>query len=270
MPQTSAIDPGPPGLRDAENFPVHVCIIAWPQTNRAAQGIAASLSAHADQLTVAYSTSDGEPLGGAGDWVQVPDTSFYGPKHEAGLRRHRGGVLLQIQADASCADWPALLARCRHVHRQHEVVGIWSADVTHSPYVTGDVVLMRTTDPHLHAVSLTDAIVWSLAPQVVSRLLMFDYQGNNYGWGIDVAAAAFGYSRGLVSVRDTSLHVHHPASRGYPAQAAHAQMREFLQQLSLPEAALARLLRDHHDLRARNRAPEVPRARPVQDERVAS
>lgn len=226
----------------AGSLPVHACIIGWPGANEAAAAIAAQLQGHAEQVTVVYSTRDGRALQGAGEWIRLDDDCFFGPKCAAALARHRDGVMLQIQADASCDDWPGLLARCREVHERLPEVGVWSAEVSYTPWPTPVGSLLATSDPFLTVVAATDGIVWSLAPPIVERLQALDGRGNNLGWGFDVAAIAHAFSRGMVAVRDARVFVRHPHSRSYSTAEAERQMHAFLQQCTMQEKALISMM----------------------------
>jgi hypothetical protein len=222
---------------------LHANIISWSTRNEEAQQIAASLVGHADQLTVVYSTRTGEPLSGAGDWVQVPDEDFYGRKHAVALRRHQGGIFLQIQADASCPNWPALLQRCRGIHAKIPLVGVWSAEVDNSGWDTEETGIGTAIDPLVTIVAATDAIVWSMAPVVADYARTLDFSDNNLGWGADWAAVCHAYCNGLFAVRDAATPVHHPPSRGYSGDAATQQMRQFISGLRAEERVMNGILR---------------------------
>jgi len=237
---------------------IHVNIISWSTRNEDAARIAARLVDHADQLSVIYSTKTGEPFRGAGDWVQVPDEDFYGRKHAVALRLHRGGIFLQIQADTHCPDWPALVKRCRTVHTQLPLVGVWSAEVDNSGYPTEETKVGSFADPLLTIVSGTDAIVWSMVPGIVNYVRSLDYADNNLGWGADWAALCHAYCHGMVAVRDAATPIHHPVSRGYSYQEAADQMRAFLARLRPEERVMHRVLHAYIQMqRVRNQAEQA-------------
>lgn len=221
---------------------LHVNIISWSTRNEDAQQIAASLVDHADQLTVVYSTRTGEPLSGAGDWVQVPDEDFYGRKHAVALQRHQGGLFLQIQADVTCANWPALVQRCRSIHARIPLVGVWSAEVDNSGFDTKDTGIGTAVDPLVTIVAATDAIVWSMAPAIVDYVRTLDFSDNNLGWGADWAAISHAYCHGLIAVRDAATPVHHPPSSGYSRDAAMEQMVPFITRLRAEERVMHAIL----------------------------
>ncbi|MCB7137050.1 hypothetical protein [Cellulosimicrobium marinum] len=223
-------------------------IIAWTGREAAARAIAAALEPAVRSVTVVYSNQDGEPWDGPGEWVEVPDEWFYGPKFAATLRLHGqrdpGAVMLQVQADATCEDWPGLAARCAAVFATRDAVAVWAPDVSFTPLplrLTG----LADAGPDLHHVALVDGIVWALSPDTVERLARHDYRANNVGWGIDWAAACFARSTGKEVLVDASLHVSHPPSRGYRTDDAEAQMERFLDQLDDAEQAARALLRGY-------------------------
>jgi hypothetical protein len=115
-----------------------------------------------------------------------------------------------------------------------------------TPYRTEWVSLLpQPGDPALVAVMQTDGIVFALAPAIQQRLRSMDYACNNLGWGIDWAAVAHALCSGHLVLRDTALHVSHTRGSGYDTQAAEAQMRAFLVQLTVPERNMVALLKQN-------------------------
>lgn len=226
---------------------VHVVVISWQGRGDAARAIAAAVAPVADGLSVVYSNAAEQPEAGPGDWVQVPNSAYFGPKFEAALAHTPpGAVLLLIHADATCDDWPAVVARCRSAYARHQRLGVWAPEVGATPYRTEWVGLLpQPGEPTLVSVMQTDAIVFALAPAVLQRLRGMDYACNNLGWGIDWVAVAHALCSGYLVLRDTALHVAHTRGSGYDTQAADAQMRAFLAQLTMPERNMVALLKQN-------------------------
>ena len=225
--------------------PIHISIISWGDKGPNAAHIDATLAPHAAHLTVIYSTPTEAALSGVGHWHQLPNATFFGAKFAKALAETPANhALLLIHADTDFPDWPHLLARCEHAFSLFPDLGLWSPDFSTTPWRTPLVCLFDQPDaPGLTSVMQTDGIITAFAPATVTRLRALDLSANPLGWGIDWAAVAFAYANGLRVLRDTTLMVTHPKSRGYTGKAAARDMAAFLAQLTHAERAQIALLR---------------------------
>ena len=102
------------------SFPtLDIVVVSWQGHAERSRHIARQIAGLPGvRLRVIYSNAEGERENGPGTWQQVPDDHFFGRKFAAALRDFDGDVLLLVQADALCTDWPAIVARCRRGGRQ--------------------------------------------------------------------------------------------------------------------------------------------------------
>ena len=214
---------------------VHAVIIGWEGKNDRARAIAALLQPVVSTLTVVYSNAAETDLTGPGDWLRVPNADFFGCKFHRAIEVFDGDIFLLVHADTDYADWPALVQRCTHCFTTLPQLGVWSPDFTYTPYPTIDVALLPLPLEGLVTVAQTDGIVFALSAPVVARMAQLEEKGNNLGWGIDRAAAAFARTTGRLVVRDQALLVRHDISRGYESGVAVEQMWVYLAQLTLAE-----------------------------------
>jgi GT2 family glycosyltransferase/glycosyltransferase involved in cell wall biosynthesis len=213
--------------------PIHVIIISWDSHYTQALQIAKSLNGVAHRLSVIYSNATNTPETGPGKWVRVPNEWYFGKKFRKSMELLAPGeVMLQIQADAHCDDWPALLQSCQSSLESHPNIGIWSPDITWTPWPSEVVGLDLLPNTSLLQIEQSDGIVWALTPEVIAGLRDLDYSGNNLGWGIDWAAICTARARNLIIVRDQNQKVSHPPGRGYSSAEATQGMKVFLAQLS--------------------------------------
>jgi hypothetical protein len=221
---------------------VEAFVISWTGFADSARTIAGSLSPLVDRVTVVYSNREGTTETGPGDWVQVPDAYFYSKKFETCLEHFTGEVMLQVQADASCDDWPALISALESAF-ERPTMGVWSPVVDFSGWPLDRVALTPMSES-LTYVATTDSVVWGLSAQVCSRLHELDYDLDpfGYGYGIDIAASAIAFSRGGEVVMDSRVFVSHPHGTAYDRNAADAGSQFFLAQLSHAETRYLVLL----------------------------
>jgi hypothetical protein len=214
---------------------LHVNVLAWTGFEDKARVIEEAVRPHADQVSVIYSVPDNPPPI-PDTWTTVDYECFYGCKFAKTLQLHEGGILLQIQADASVPDWGHLISRCRQAFSNHPEIGVWAPDVDYTMWVT-DKVFLRDFDKNNSLISVrqTDGIVWAMSDNVVERMKQADYSDNRLGYGIDSLAIAFSYANNMVVCRDTSIVVDHPKGKRYSHEEATTQFEKFLNQFSHQE-----------------------------------
>jgi O-antigen biosynthesis protein len=239
----------PPDIRKPE---IHAAIISWDGYGNAARQIAGQVAPSVTSLRVVYSNSAGAKETGPGDWIDVPNSAFFGAKFRRAIETHNGGIFLLLHADTAFSDWPALVERCQDVFDRHADLAIWSPDFTHTSFPNSRVKLADGPEPGLISVGFPDGIVLALRDDVVRWLKDLDYSENNLGWGIVWAAVAYATTRGLLVCRDANLIVGHEVGRGYDTTNARRQGERFLSQLSADEQ------RQIDSLRELVKKPEKP------------
>jgi hypothetical protein len=116
------------------------------------------------------------------------------------------------------------------------VLGIWSPRIEGSDaWAIRRTGIMAAEVASLQFVTQTNSIVWALSKEVVGRLRLFDYDRNNCGWGIDIAASLFCHVNNRLVAIDRDVCVYHPYGIGYDIDEARTQMNDFLKQLTLQE-----------------------------------
>jgi hypothetical protein len=223
-----------------------VVIISWQGQHENAAHIARVLDAQPGlRVAVIYSNAAETPESGAGEWIQVPNSHFFGWKFRRALEcvRSDSAAMVLIQADARAADWPGLLSRCAARLRDVPQLGLWTPHIAYTPWIPQRVDIAPVAGTDLMQVARTDGIVLALARPVLDRLRQLDYDANNLGWGIDCIAIAYCFAHGLLVVRDDGHHVDHPRSRGYDERVALAQWRHFLLQMTEPERCIDAFVR---------------------------
>jgi hypothetical protein len=221
---------------------IHAVIFCWPRQVENARRIRDALNGHVDRLTVIDSSGETHDAIDGVTWLAVDPAYYYGHQFREALKRFDGDVMLQVQADASSAEWPRVVETCRTRFRGLPRLGIWAPEIDHSFWATERVRLYEIAGTGLTGVGQTDCIVWALHKDIVSFLQGLDYDANNYGWGIDWAAIAYALSTHRRVLRDSQICVLHPKGSGYAHADARSGMRNFLQQLPLDVAIQCRLL----------------------------
>lgn len=212
--------------------PIHAIVISWDGYHAQAVEIARRLEGTVDRLSVIYSNIENTTETGPGTWIHVPQEWYFGKKFRTSLDLLAPNeVMLQIQADAYSGNWPALVAGCRANLNEHPNIGIWSPDITWTPWPSEVVGLRHLKNTMLLEIEQSDGIVWALTPEILDRLRTLDYTCNNIGWGIDWAAICIARASGHIAVRDLEQTVDHPQSRGYSSAEATQGMKAFLAQL---------------------------------------
>ena len=211
----------------------HVFIISWTGQHPAAERMAAAFARLA-RCSVIWSDADParrQPPG----WTRLPDSTFFAGKWQCLLEMAGDAHVLMLTADADCADWPGLLARCQAAFAATPELGVWTPLVDWSSWRLEDYALDEDQGQPLRRVFQTDPIAWALHPAILRRMRAFDHAGNVYGYGIDTAACMAAHASGRLVALDRSVTVRHPRGTGYDEEAARRQGMAFLEQLSAAE-----------------------------------
>lgn len=221
---------------------LHIVVLCWPKVIDNVLRICERLRGEACRKTV-IDASGGAPRSVTGwEWLAIDPSAYFGRQFAAALRIATGSTILNIVGDMECDDWPAVVSACSRAFVTLPYLGVWSAEIDHTAWPTDQVAIQRIGGTELFVVSQTDCCVWALHPAVTERLRTLDFSWNNLGWGIDWTAIVACYGRGRIAVRDRSVTIHHPPSKGYDFDAAKAQMFQFLEQLTPPEKALLNVI----------------------------
>jgi hypothetical protein len=210
-----------------------VFVVSWCGQHDRAAAIADAIHRDGGDVRIVFSDPDlTRVLDSDCPAIRRPDHLFWADKFRACLDRCEADTMLVIQADCECDDWPALVQRCRSVFTAVPQCAVWAPHIDGTPYSSQRSTFDRLSADGLHAAAQTDGIVLGLGRPALERLRRARLDDNLYGWGIDQMAIAAAYSAGQLAVIDLSQRVVHPAVRGYPTEAAQAQWRDFLRQLT--------------------------------------
>jgi hypothetical protein len=223
---------------------VHAFIISWDGMHEKASSIANEIFNLVKNITVIYSNNKNSKEFGVGNWVRVDNEKFYGPKFKKCLDLYNNGIFLLIHADADCSDWKGLIRQCEKMNAINEV-GVWAPNTYYTGWATNFVEVVKENQANISFVMQTDGIVFSLSKCVIERMRKFNYDDNNLGWGIDWAAISFSYCNNKIVIRDHNVFVAHQQGAGYDKSKALAQMQIFLDQLTVQEKIMYKLLYNH-------------------------
>ena len=220
---------------------IHVGIVSWEGRHTAASRIASELVDHADNLTVVYSNSADEIEDGKGEWIQVDNAKFFGPKFKTLVERVSEDVFLLIQSDAEIDDWVDVLESCRQAFSEPNNIGYWGPEVHVTPFPPEIVMLSEGSDNTIDCVNV-DAIVCAMSREVYEQLRAYPFENNNLGWGVGLTASAAAMVAGSRVVMDRGVLVSHPPSRGYDGSNAKKQQDRMLLEIPAANQALVRLI----------------------------
>lgn len=238
-----AAPPSAPAPSGAEPS-LALAVIGWEGHIDAARHIAGRLaSVPGVRLLVVYSNAAESAEAGPGEWLQLPNDRFFGAKFERALSVVDRGDLMIVQADASCADWPGVVARYRECRARRPRLGLWAPTVSYTPWTPRSVDILALPDEGLTHVAHTDGIVLAFTAPVLDRLRALDYRANHIGWGIDWIAICHCLTHGLDVVRDDRIHIHHPRGRGYNTREATRQWLAFMAQTTESERCMFEIIK---------------------------
>ena len=220
-------------------------VISWDGMHERSYDIARKIHSQVDELFVIYSNKTGKIERGFGEWVRVDDSYFFGLKFKKCLDIHNEeNQFLLIHADADCDNWTSLIHRGVSLDIISNRIGLWGPEIYDTSWVTDEVQILTDSNGKISFVAQTDGIVLLFHPDVVRRLSNLDYSNNHFGWGIDWVAICFSYVNNYLIIRDLSVSVTHEKGSGYSRDDAMDQMKKFINQMTIPERVMYKLLND--------------------------
>jgi hypothetical protein len=228
---------------------IHVFVISWAGRHQDSLKIAREIGAHANKVSIVYSDPDDQielPFAGA---MKVPDSMYFGGKFKTCLDNCNSSLMLIIQADASCDNWPDLIGKCKTAFLKIKNLGTWAPLVDYTAFHLGRTFMSKLHSGNYNLVAQTDCTVFAIPKIVQDRLSALHYENNVYGWGMDWTAISFGYANKMVAIVDESVKVLHPQGSNYNREAAYKQMLDFLRQLTLEEQIQFHLLQAFVDFK---------------------
>jgi len=225
----------------------HIFVISWVGQHENAVHICRQALSVTDKVTLIHSEPDLElPFELDCKVIKRPiDTSFWGDKFSTCLAQVGDDAMLVIHADCQYPHWPQLINSCQSSVTSYPQIGVWSPHIDWVPWQLKTMIIASIAHSPLKVTAKTDSVIFYLAPSVIARMKLANYEANVYGWGIEWMMVCAAYTQGLIAVTDTSIKVMHPNKTGYPKDQAHAQLMEFNLQLLPTERILGTLLNSH-------------------------
>ena len=188
-------------------------------------------------------------------WHHVGEEAYFAAQWNKALELFKGNILFHVQADATIQNVERIIERAAILIERHNL-GVYEPhiDYTDREY---DRTRLQAIERDLFLVPMTDCTCWFIHGDIVRAFRPMDLALNKYGWGVDLAAAAFSHANEKRCARDYSVHVSHPRRRGYSTAEAVAGMQRYIG--SLDPAIRQRAMRLHrasHSLHP-NRAPAL-------------
>jgi hypothetical protein len=163
-------------------------------------------------------------------WIHLHESAYFSAQWNKAMEIFNGDLLFHIQADANFDDFDGLLRRAADVLKRKEI-GVYEPNVDFT-LITYNPASLPQIEPGLFEVPLTDCTCWFVAADVLRELPRVDLSVNRYGWGICGGVAAVCRLQEKVCVRDYTMTVRHPRSRGYCSKAALQERGAYLDTLS--------------------------------------
>jgi hypothetical protein len=241
---------------------LHTFILSWPGFEEKARVLELAVTGATDHLTVIHSLTGPSTASVPDHWVVLPDGAYYGVKFKKSLGLCVGDVMVHIQADVQCEEWPRVLSQCKQAFVANPDLALWAPLVWWTPWSLQRTTLESSKKKPVHRVTMVDGIVWALGVVTRQRLEELDYSNNPLGRGIELAAAAFARAEGFLALVDSTISVLHPKGSGYSEAEAARQLNLFLDQLSEPEQEARRFIeRIQWERLRREKNAMVPRLR---------
>ncbi len=238
------------------NKTIHTFIISWFGKHDNADRIAEAVALTSDYVSVIYSDPDGILARRFScESIRRPNDLFFGDKFQTCINSCDADILLVIHADCTSDNWTEVPRHCRSAVEQNRNIGVWAPFIDYIDWSLNKTEIDTIPNSSLSIVAQTDSTVFALTREIVDRMRKANYEGNIFGWGIDLMFNYYTYSIGKISVVDKGLLVYHPRNTEYSGEAATQQLVKFLQQLTPAELIQSVLL--HAIIRLRVRVEQA-------------
>jgi hypothetical protein len=234
---------------NSEEQSVHCVVISWPDFEASAEEIAASIRPFVDRLDIAHNSSEGLRRHSMSNVMEFGEQAHFGEKFSWAVQECESDVLLFIVADTAYPDWRFLVERCKTAFDSLPNCGIWAPQVDETFWKPDVVRLGGSLGGNLSAVSAVDSIVWAISRPVIDAMRTLDYTKSKFGWGIDVAAAAYAHSLGLLVSLDEGVLVQHRRGTSYDISTADKEARGFYYQLPSAQNSVRIMIEEHAQFR---------------------
>lgn len=237
------------GQGNQTTVPLSVFIISWAGRHEDALSICQSVLHGADDVSIVYSDPDpGLVLNAACKLIQRPNDLFWEDKLKACLDACGNKAMLVIHADCKCDDWALLVESYKKASFKLGDMGVWAPRIHGTPFDLAYSKISKIKNSNLNIAALTDAIVFALSPEIVSRMRMVRYGSNPMGWGTAGLFCAAAHVMNKLVVIDETVDVQHPQGTGYDTDLAIAGMQKFMSEFSNRECIEFMLLKSHVEL----------------------
>lgn len=226
---------------------LEVFIISWKGQHDNAISIAHAIQEAVQYVHIIYSDPDPSfELIASCKSTKRPNELMWADKFKACLDECHSDLMLVIQADTYCQDWPLLARKCYLTMSTNPLVGVWAPLIDHTPFHVNFTNIAMIDQTSLCIVAQTDGIIFCLSSDIINRMRQVNYADNILGWGIDWLFVTHAFSTGKLAVVDISVLAKHRISRGYDNISAEKLMLNFLNQnLNIPEFSQYTTLQSH-------------------------
>ncbi len=223
---------------------LHSIIISWAGRHEKAAMIAKAVMQTSNVVTVVYSDPDESrspkfPCPA----LRRPNALLWEDKFRAALHACRSDILLIIHSDCETDDWSKVPQSCRKTFEDVPRAGVWSPLIDGTIHNVTRTLIHEIAETNYSVVTQTDGIVFAMTRPIMERMKKVVLDKNPYGWGIDTMMNCCSYAKGMLSVVDRGMAVHHPAGSGYDRSDAQLQMNTFLEQLTTEEEVIYQFMR---------------------------
>jgi hypothetical protein len=194
---------------------IQAFIFNWRGHEARAAALEAAIRPHAPVLVINSEEDLTEVHPG---WIHLGESAYFCAQWNKALELFDADLFFHIQADAHSDDFGDLFARALDLFERYEI-GILEPHVDHSDF-SFNRRLLRTLEPGLQEVPMTDCTCWFIHGKLLRRLPPIDLALNRFGWGVCGVVAAWCSLDGRLCLRDYTRKIHHPKGRGYSSQLA--------------------------------------------------
>ncbi len=168
------------------------------------------------------------------NWIHLSDAAYFTAQFSTAVDHFSNRILLCCVADAQIreSDVEKIIQRTLFCF-SHKCCGVLAPNDAASSWARDPRSLTHLGDG-FYEVPITDCTLWAISEDVVAEYKKLPRPKTCYGWGIDAVMSAVGALHGKPSVRDYTITITQPPTRGYNSSEAMAEMAAYAATLPPP------------------------------------
>jgi hypothetical protein len=202
-----------------------VFIINWPRVTQQAYKLEAQFLQHGLEVLV-INSDEAEESNGKSNWAHIGNDGYMVQQYAKAIEVFKKTYFVELFADISNVKVPRIFERAYHSFT-HYNCGIYAPNAYFQYWQFATKALPKL-EKGLYEVPNAESLLTFIHKDVISQIKL-DTKRFTIGWGIDFILCANSHLQGKKIIRDYTMTIKHPRSRGYGSEQAGQEEKALIQ-----------------------------------------